>query len=245
MVYTFVYTLMLRFYDIKCEKLHSEGFMRTGSALLLAAGLMLSTTVFSYDIGLVPLHEFSEQEGKSFGRNVSLHGTPTQIAKIRRWLAEIAEVPKGIQTLQSIETSGHKLMIFHSNESMTSSGKASAPLSSNLTNGRGESVDIYFNFNIPDNGSHRVFDTRRSPIEYTAIQNLYHELAHAMHMMNGTWRYARSERQAIEEENVFRRQHAELKGAPFFERVYVSGIPICPLYSNQIDESWRQDIICF
>lgn len=219
--------------------------MRIGSTLLLAAGLMISTTVFSYDIGLVPLHEFSLQEARSYGRNVSLHGTPTQIAKMRRWLAQIAEVPKGIQTLQSIDKSGHKLMIFHSNEAMISSGKASAPLSSNLTNGRGESVDIYFNFNIPDDGSHRVFDTRRGPIEYTAIQNLYHELAHAMHMMNGTWRYAKSERQAIEEENVFRRQHSELNGTLFYERFYVSGKPICPKSPDQIDESWQQGIICF
>ncbi len=218
--------------------------MRIGS-LLLAAGLMVSTTVSSYDIGLVPLHEFSEQEGLSYGRNVSVHGTPAQIAKMRRWLAEIAEVPKGLQTLQSIDASGHKLMIFHSGESMISSGKASAPLSGNLTNGRGESVDIYFNFNIPDDGSHRVFDTRRGPIEYTAIQNLYHELAHAMHMMNGTWRYAKSERQAIEEENVFRHQLAQLRRTPFYERVYVSGIPICPEFPDQIDESWQQDIICF
>ena len=217
--------------------------MRIGS-LLLAAGLMLSTTVYSYDVGLVPLHEFSEQEGMPFGRNVSLHGTPTQIGKMRRWLAEIAEVPKGLQTLQSIDASGHKLMIFHSGESMISSGKASAPLSGNLTNGRGESVDIYFNFNIPDDGSHRVFDTRRGPIEYTAIQNLYHELAHAMHMMNGTWRYAKSERQAIAEENVFRFQHSELNERPFLERVYVSGIPICPEFPDKIDESWQQSIIC-
>ena len=45
-------------------------------------------------------------------------------------------------------------------------------------------------------------------IEYTAIQNLYHELAHAKHMMAGTWRYFDSERQAIEEENIFRRELA-------------------------------------
>ena len=218
--------------------------MRIGS-LLLAAGLMVSTAVSSYDIGLVPLHEFSEEEGLSYGRNVSVHGTPAQIAKMRRWLAEIAKIPKGIQTLQSIDKSGHKLMIFHSGEAMISSGKASAPLSSNLINGQGESVDIYFNFNIPDDGSHRVFDTRRGPIEYTAIQNLYHELAHAMHMMNGTWRYAKSERQAIEEENVFRHQLAQLRRIPFYERVYVSGIPICPEFPDQIDESWQQDIICF
>lgn len=218
--------------------------MRIGSLLGLAAGLMISTRVFSFDIGLVPLHDFSEQDGKTYGRNISLQGTPHQIKKMRRWLTQIAEIPKGLDTLVKIENSNHKLMIHHSRYSMISSGKASAPLSTNLTNGHGESVDIYFNFNIPDSGSHLVFDTRRSPIEYTAIQNLYHELAHAMHMMNGTWRYAKSERQAIEEENVFRRQLAEAKGQPYLERVYVSGIPVCPQSPDFVDQSWQQNLIC-
>ena len=219
--------------------------MRPGSALILAAGLMVCTTASSFDIGLVPLHEFSDQETKAYGHNISLQGSIHQVTKMRRWLEQIASVPKGHQTLVEIEKSGHKLMIFHSPRSMISSGKASAPLSINLTNGIGESVDIFFNFDIPDAGSHRVFDTRRSPIEYTAIQNLYHELAHAMHMMNGTWRYARSERQAIEEENVFRRQLAELKREPFRERVYVAGVPICPELPELSDASWQQEIICF
>lgn len=219
--------------------------MRLGSTLILAAGLMVCTTASSFDIGLVPLHEFSDQEKRAYGRNISLQGSSRQVAKMRRWLEQIAAVPKGYQTLVEIERSGHKLMIFHSPRSMISSGKASAPMSSNLTNGLGESVDIYFNFDIPDAGSHRVFDTRRSPIEYTAIQNLYHELAHAMHMMNGTWRYAKSERQAIEEENIFRRQLAESKREPYRERVYVSGIPICPASPESSDASWQQHIICF
>lgn len=50
-----------------------------------------------------------------------------------------------------------------------------------------------------------VFNGRRELIQYTAVENLFHELAHARHKMNGTWRYFDSEKQAIEEENVFRR----------------------------------------
>lgn len=169
---------------------------------------------------------------------------PRTNKKMRRWLTEIASVPKGQQTLAAIDHSGHKLLIFHSDDSIISSGKASAPLSANLTNGRGESVDIYFNFDIPDDGSHKVLDTRGSPIEYTAIQNLYHELAHAMHMMNGTWHYARSESQAIEEENIFRFQLARIKNRPYLERVYVNGIPICPEFPDRINVYWQQDIIC-
>jgi hypothetical protein len=51
----------------------------------------------------------------------------------------------------------------------------------------------------------------------------YHELAHAMHMMNGTWRYFASEAQAIEEENVFRRQMAEMQGQSVKQRYRIAG----------------------
>jgi hypothetical protein len=44
--------------------------------------------------------------------------------------------------------------------------------------------------------------------------------------MNGTWRYFDSESQAIEEENVFRRQLAEMNGSQVTERVWETGVPI-------------------
>jgi hypothetical protein len=47
-----------------------------------------------------------------------------------------------------------------------------------------------------------------------------------MHMMNGTWRYFASERQAIEEENIFRRQLAEMQGRKPSQRFRKSGVPI-------------------
>lgn len=218
--------------------------MRGVVTLSLAVGLFISTQARGYDIGLVPLHESDRQQDVTFGRNISLHASKIQVEKMRRWFAEIASVPWGLKTLQTIERSGHKLIIEHSRYATISSGKASAPMSSALIDGRGESVDIYFNFDIPAHGSHRVFDTHRRSIEYTAVQNLYHELAHAMHMMQGTWRYAHSERQAINEENAFRRQQAQLRQTVFAERFFVNGEPICPELPELIDESWEQGVIC-
>lgn len=58
------------------------------------------------------------------------------------------------------------------------------------------------------------------------IQNLYHELAHAMHMMKGTWRYFKSEKQAIEEENRFRRDLARMQGRSAKLRFRKSGVMI-------------------
>ena len=210
----------------------------------MVINLMIPFKVFAFGIGLVPLHSFSEQENKSYGKNISLQGTPAQIENLRKWITQIAQVPKGLDTLVKIQQSGHKLFIYHSTYSMVSSGRTSAPVSMNLINGKGESVDIMFNADIPDEGSHRVFSNKKIPIEYTAAQNLYHELAHALHMMNGTWRYFKSERQAIEEENIFRKQLAEQQHKPFLERVYVSGMPICPVAPQKTDDRWNQQLIC-
>jgi len=219
--------------------------MRLVMPWVLGCGILLCANAWSYDIGLVPLHEFADQQGKTWGLNISLHASLAQVRKMRRWIAQIATTPKGLETLQAIDQSGHKLLIKHSNFALVSSGRASAPMSSALTDGRGESVDIYFNFDIPDSGSHLVFDTHRQPIEYTATQNLFHELAHARHMMRGTWRYANSERQAIDDENEFRRQQAQTGQTAFAMRVFVNGEPICPAFPERVDDSWQQGIICY
>ena len=104
------------------------------------------------------------------------------------------------------------LIIRYAEHTLDSAGRTQASMTMNLINGVGDSVVILFDAHIADSGSHRVFNARHEQIEYTAVQNLYHELAHAMHMMNGTWRYIASETQAIEEENIFRPQLAEFRG---------------------------------
>ena len=69
-------------------------------------------------------------------------------------------------------------------------------------------------------------------ISSTAVQNLYHALAHAVHMMNGTWLYFASERQAIQEENIFHRQPAKLQGRTPTQRLWVTGLPITDFESS-------------
>lgn len=140
-------------------------------------------------------------------------------------------VPKGFQTLQSIANSGHELIIEHADVARISAGRTRAPMTMKLINGIGDSVQILFDARMDDNGTHMVYNGKKELIEYTAVQNLYHELAHAMHMMNGTWRYFASERQAIEEENVFRRQLADMQGRKPTQRFRKNGIPISEVKS--------------
>lgn len=146
------------------------------------------------------------------GYAVSLEGSPQQIMRISAWLDEIATLPIGRETLDAILSSGNHLTIRHSPAALLASGRTLAPVTDDLTNGLGADVEILFDARIPEQGSHSVYDSAHNAIEFTAAQNLFHELVHAKHLANGTWRYFDSEGQAIEEENIFRMQISERRG---------------------------------
>lgn len=134
-----------------------------------------------------------------------------QAVKLFSWLDQISLTKIGRNTLNAIEQSGHKLTIMHSQSALKSAGVTGAPMSSNLTNGVGESVYIKFYLDMEKSGSNCVLGDSGDYIEYTAIQNLFHELSHARHKMNGTWLYFDSEGQAIREENIFRESWANYR----------------------------------
>ena len=163
---------------------------------------------------------------KNFGANIILVGRPEHVMRFTRWLDEIARVPKGLQTLWQISNTPHELIIQDSEHAKRSAGRTLAPMTMDIINGVGDNVEILFDARTNEHGSHMVYNAKRELIEYTAIQNLYHELAHAMHMMNGSWRYFDSEAQAIEEENIFRHQLAKLQGRPPTERFRIDGVLI-------------------
>lgn len=134
-----------------------------------------------------------------------------QLIKIFRWLDQINLTPIGQQTLRAIETSGNELTIFHDDYALYSAGATGAPMTKNLTNGVGEDVYIRFYLDMDAKGSNCVHGKNGNYIDYSAIHNLFHELSHARHKMNGTWLYHDSEGQAIREENKFRRQWSQYR----------------------------------
>lgn len=146
------------------------------------------------------------------GLAVLLEGTSAQIARLAGWLDEISSTSIGRETLEAIYRSGNTVTIRHSEWALVASGRTLAPVSAKLIDGRGDDATILFDARIPDSGSHIVYDSARNPIGFSAVQNLFHELSHARHMSNGTWRYFDSEGQAIEEENRFRQQYARTQG---------------------------------
>jgi hypothetical protein len=180
----------------------------------------------------------SKSDDKHLGVNILLKGTPYQIMRFSSWLDRISEVPKGYLTLKEISESGHELVIQHVRYAIISAGRTQGPLSADLINGKGAGVSILFNAHIPELGSHMVYNTERKLIEYTAVENLYHELAHAMHMMKGTWRYYASERQAIEEENIFRKELARMQGKPPTERVGKAGVLVNNADDAYVTSEW-------
>lgn len=155
---------------------------------------------------------------------ISLEGTPAQVLQLSDWLDRIVAIPQGYQTLRRILDSGNHLTIRHSDWALLSSGRTLAPVTADLTNGLGADILILFDARIPDSGSHVVEDAHGHPIPFTAVQNLYHELAHAEHMVTGSWRYWDSEGQAIEAENRFRRgQHQSTPTTRLLLRSGVNG----------------------
>jgi hypothetical protein len=164
--------------------------------------------------------------------NIVLEGTKKQKLKLKRWLNDIFIVPKGYETLKAIELTGHTLTIKHSEAARLSSGRTIAPMTSRLTNGEGEDILIIFDAEMEDRGTHRVFGAKNELIEFNALQNLYHELAHAMHQMQGTWRYFASEKQAIEEENAFRIDLAKINGEKPRLRYRTRGVRITSIGSG-------------
>ncbi|NJN47596.1 MAG: hypothetical protein HC808_15220 [Candidatus Competibacteraceae bacterium] len=192
------------------------------TALILFMGLSIAWAESSQHTAHAPLSGTTEHQVKRYYVNTSrfmissyairLQASPRNIIRLSRWLDDIFSVPHGKTMITDIIASGHRLLIRDSSWALNSSGRTLAPVSRNLTNGRGEDVVILFDARIPEQGSHWVFDRYGQRIQFTAVQNLFHELAHARHLMNGTWLYFDSEGQAIQEENLFRQQLAQYQG---------------------------------
>ncbi len=181
----------------------------------------LSPAISSYDIKKTEdNHSTIRTETVS---NIHITGNTQQRKKILQWLNHIADVKKGRDTLIAIISSPHQLTIKHSDSAKLSAGRTIAPMTMDLINGKGADITIIFYADMPDSGTHKVYNHKIELIEFNAVQNLYHELAHAMHQMQGTWRYFASEKQAIEEENIFRQQLAITNNTLAHQRYSKSG----------------------
>lgn len=122
------------------------------------------------------------------------------------WFEKIDQTEIGHATINKIMASSNHLLIINDDRAVNTAGATLSRLTSAISNGTGDDALIKMNFNIPDSGSHLVAALDHSGlIPFTATQNFFHELSHAMHTLRGTMATMR-EVQAIEETNIFRAQ---------------------------------------
>ena len=184
----------------------------------------MAGTIVSYASDNEPLRNLDiepiiDNEEFYYSENVILRVSHfEQAVKLFHWLDLIKLTKIGQSTLEAIASSQNQLIIYHNDNALYSAGMTGAPLTKNLINGVGEDVYIKFYLEMEHQGSNCVLGENGYYIEYSAIQNLFHELSHARHKMNGSWLYFDSEGQAIREENNFRYQWAQFRVENYFQR---------------------------
>lgn len=141
---------------------------------------------------------------------LTIKGSEKKRQKLIRVIDQILENPLGEKLFADMGACGNKLLIYDDKSSLSGGGYAGAVRSSRriFEPGEGESAFIRFRFDQPLEGSHIVQATK-GEIPFTYIDNLFHELVHAKHLMCGTFSPRAGETQAIIEENEFRRSRKE------------------------------------
>jgi hypothetical protein len=178
---------------------------------LLQTSLSFAANQLKNDVGSAHL-KASKTEDYQYADNITLEVNNFQQAiKLFKWLDMLLLTRIGEEILSDIQNSPHQLTIIHNDNALLSAGVTGAPMTKNLINGVGENAYIHFYMNMEKHGSNCVLGQNGDYIEYSAIQNLFHELSHARHKMKGTWLYFDSEGQAIREENEFRYQWSQYR----------------------------------
>jgi hypothetical protein len=147
----------------------------------------------------------------------------TQLARVHEWLTEVAKTKIGNETLEKIESCGNTVYLRHKPESLAAGGTTEIELSRKMRNGEGVDAHIAMHLGIPDSGSHVVYDINHNEISFNALENFFHELAHARHAACGTLNIFNTEGQAIADENRFRLERANALGVPAQKRAFVEG----------------------
>lgn len=173
----------------------------------------LLTALFCTILTLSPVFGGERYEKRPlYGQSFVYSGDAAFYLRALDLLQEVESYEVGREMIAAIESHDNQVEIIHAPFYRSSAGVTGAPMTQNLTNGVGEDVYIKMDFTIPDHGSHVVYNANGKEIEFTALQNFFHELSHARHKSGGTWRYFDSEGQAIEDENELRREQASRAG---------------------------------
>ncbi|MCR9203955.1 MAG: type III secretion system effector protein [Halobacteriovoraceae bacterium] len=146
---------------------------------------------------------------------VKIKSDKKKLNKMINTIMEIQSYPLGKKLFEDMAFCQKELLIYDDKHSVGGGGYTGAlQPGERIFNGEGSDAYIRFRFDQPDKGSHIVGTVDSKTIPFTYIDNIYHELVHAKHLMCGTMAEFTSEAQAIAEENEFRSVREETKNWP-------------------------------
>jgi|GEM_PF-2599859 len=137
---------------------------------------------------------------------ITFEGEEKKLDLVARRIEVILANPLGRKLFQDMKACAHRLRIFDDKSALGGAAFTAAEKTTYDVYIPGKGADVYIRarMDIPETGSHLVTDADSNHFPFTAIENLFHELVHAKHMMCGTLAQ-NAEAQAIAEENAFRR----------------------------------------
>lgn len=163
--------------------------------------ILIFVTVLSAQLGFAASNvQFKYRE------NVIINAPPAQQQRIMGLLKTAEASIVGRSLLAQIYASSHILTIEHSEYALNSAGKTLLSLSRNLDNGVGVDALLKMNFDLPDTGSHEVYECNGGRTSFTAAMNFIHELRHARDGMTGQFIGHLFEKHAVETENLYRQE---------------------------------------
>lgn len=147
---------------------------------------------------------------------LTLQSSTDVLDQIMERIQTIKKYPHGKSLFEDMARCQNTLLIIHDKSSINAGGYASAIRTTTdiFRPGVGADARIRFRFDMPDYGTHLVTSVNNEMIPFTALDILFHEMVHAKHIMCGTFSRGDAERQAIEEENLFRAEREETKDWP-------------------------------
>lgn len=150
---------------------------------------------------------------ESYDEFITLFASHSNLNRMKSVLKAIRNTKVGNQLFQDMKKCDKKLLIVDDKHALSGGGYAGAiQTGSAIFDGRGADARVRFRFDQPDAGSHLVYTVDREQIPFSFIDNIYHELVHAKHIMCGTMSRFSSEHQAIDEENNFRKERLNSTG---------------------------------
>lgn len=172
------------------------------------------------------LHVMSTQAAQDKYKSLTIETeAPEQLTNAVYWLNKIASTDVGQETLKTIKKCGSRVTLVQNELASLEAGRTVAEASSKLWDGEGEDATIFFNFDMPNQGEYWVPGLYGNLVAFTADENLFHELSHAMHKSCGTEYWKDPESQAIQDENRYREALAQLAGEKTVRRGKVGIVP--------------------